>query len=131
MIHRAIFGTMERFIGGLIEHFAGAFPVWLAPVQVRVLPVTEAHADAAALVAGRLREGGLRVELDDRNETLKYRVREGELQKVPYLAVVGEREAEKGTVAVRRRGAADKQVEMPLEEFLGRVQEDVRARAPD
>ncbi|MGH7544614.1 MAG: threonine--tRNA ligase, partial [Gemmatimonadota bacterium] len=108
MIHRAIFGTMERFIGGLIEHFAGAFPVWLAPVQIRVLPVTEAHADAAALVAGRLREAGLRVELDDRNETLKYRVREGELQKVPYLAVVGEREAGKGTVAVRRRGAAEK-----------------------
>jgi threonyl-tRNA synthetase len=129
MIHRAIFGTFERFIGGLVEHFAGAFPAWLAPVQVRVLPVTEAHRDAAALAAGRLREAGLRVELDDRNETLRYRIRDGELQKVPYFAVVGAREAAQEAVAVRRRGATDKQVVMPGEEFIGRVRREVDARA--
>lgn len=131
MIHRAIFGTFERFIGGLIEHFAGAFPVWLAPVQVRVLPVTEAHRDAAAGVAGLLKSAGLRAELDDRNETLRYRVRDGELHKVPYLAVVGEREASQGTVAVRRRGALDKQVVMTIEEFLARVRKEAAERSPD
>ncbi len=131
MIHRAIFGTFERFIGGLIEHFAGAFPVWLAPVQVRVLPVTEAHAAAAEAVAERLRRAGLRVEVDDRNETLRYRVRDSEIQKVPYLAVVGDREAAQGTVAVRRRGAIEKQVVMPVEDFLVRLQREVAERTVD
>jgi threonyl-tRNA synthetase len=129
MIHRAIYGTMERFIGGLLEHFAGAFPVWLAPVQVRVLPVTEAQREAAAAVADRLRAAGLRVELDDRNETLRYRIRDGELQKIPYLAVVGAREAAEGTVAVRRRGAAEKQVVRPVEAFLEEVRREVETRA--
>ena len=131
MIHRAIFGTMERFIGGLIEHFAGAFPLWLAPVQVRVLPVTEAQAEAAGTVAGRLREAGLRAELDDRNETLSYRIRDGELQKVPYLAVVGGREAEAGTVAVRKRGATEKQVVLPIEAFVEQLRGEVAGRTLD
>jgi len=128
MIHRAIYGSFERFVGVLIEHFAGAFPVWLAPVQVRVLPVAEELDAEAEAVAVALRASRLRVEVDNRSETLSYRIRDGELQKVPYLAVVGKREAEAGTVAVRRRGAEKKQVVMPLEEFVERVAGEDRAR---
>ncbi|UCC73254.1 MAG: threonine--tRNA ligase [Gemmatimonadota bacterium] len=128
MIHRAIYGTFERFVGGLIEHFAGSFPLWLAPVQVRVLPVSDELADAAGSVHEALHEAGLRAELDDRSETLSYRIRDGELQKVPYLAVVGEREAEGGTVAVRKRGAEKKQVVLPVSEFVGRLAEENRNR---
>jgi threonyl-tRNA synthetase len=131
MIHRAIYGTLERFVGGLIEHFAGAFPVWLAPVQARVLPVSDDLAGAAANVVEALKAAGLRAELDDRSETLSYRIRDGELQKVPYLAVVGKREAEAGTVAVRRRGAEKKQVVMPLDEFVSRAAEEDRSRSLD
>lgn len=129
MIHRAIYGTLERFIGVLIEHFAGAFPVWLAPVQVRLLPISDELADAARTVQDALRAERLRVELDDRGETLSYRIRDGELQKVPYLAVIGNREAEAGTVAVRKRGAEKKQVVMPVNEFVEQVAEEDRSRA--
>jgi threonyl-tRNA synthetase len=128
MIHRAIYGTLERFVGGLIEHFAGAFPVWLSPVQVRVLPVSDDLADSARKVTDALEAVGLRAELDDRSETLSYRIRDGELQKTPYLAVVGKREAEAGTVAVRRRGAEQKQIVMPLDDFVARVSEENRSR---
>ncbi|WP_419948786.1 threonine--tRNA ligase [Candidatus Palauibacter sp.] len=127
MIHRAIFGTLERFTGVLIEHFAGAFPPWLAPVQVRVLPITDAHAAAAEGIRQRLLAERLRVELDDRSDTLGYRIRDGELQKVPYLLVVGEREIEAGTVAVRARGAERKQEVVPLDDFIARI----RARVED
>lgn len=129
MIHRAIYGTFERFIGGLIEHFAGAFPVWLAPVQVRVLPVSQELHDAARQLLESLRAAGLRAELDDRAETLSYRIRDGELQKIPYLAVIGRREAEAGSVAVRRRGAEQKQVVMSVSEFIAQVVEQQRSRA--
>ncbi len=129
MIHRAIYGTLERFVGGLIEHFAGAFPVWLSPVQVRVLPVSEEQNEPAEAVREALRGAGLRAELDDRAETLSYRIRDSELQKVPYLAVVGRREAEAGTVAVRKRGAEKKQVVMPVSEFVARLTEEDRSRA--
>jgi threonyl-tRNA synthetase len=129
MIHRAIFGTFERFIGGLIEHFAGAFPVWLAPVQARLVPVTDDFVDAARKVEQALVEAGLRVELDDRAETVSYRIRDGELQKVPYLGVIGEREAEAGTVAVRKRGSEKKQVVMPVADFVQQVEEENRTRA--
>lgn len=131
MIHRAIFGTLERFAGVLIEHFAGAFPVWLAPEQVRVLPITDGHADGAREIVGRLRAAGLRVELDDRSDTLSYRVRDGEVMKVPYLLVVGDRELEAGTVAVRAHGAEKKQVVMPVDDFVAAVQEKVRAKELD
>ncbi|MEJ2311500.1 MAG: threonine--tRNA ligase [Gemmatimonadales bacterium] len=131
MIHRAIFGTLERFAGVLIEHFAGAFPVWLAPEQVRVLPITDGHADGAREIVGRLRVAGLRVELDDRSDTLSYRVRDGEVMKVPYLLVVGDRELEAGTVAVRAHGAEKKQVVMPVDDFVAAVQEKVRAKELD
>jgi threonyl-tRNA synthetase len=129
MIHRAIFGTLERFTGFLIEHFAGAFPVWLAPVQARVLPVTDVHAEGAARVVERLREAGIEAELDARSDTLSYRIRDGELQKIPYLLVVGDRELEAGTVAVRARGAETKQVAMPLEDLVTRVSEEIATRA--
>jgi threonyl-tRNA synthetase len=129
MIHRAIFGTMERFVGFLIEHFAGAFPLWLAPEQVRVLPISDAQAPAARAVHERLRTAGIRSHLDERNETLNYRIRDGELQKVPYMAVVGQREADAGSVAVRGRGEGKKQEVLPLADFLAKVKEEVRTRS--
>lgn len=129
MIHRAIFGTLERFTGVLIEHFAGAFPPWLAPVQVRVLPITDAHAAAAAGIRDRLVAEGLRAELDDRSDTLGYRIRDGELQKIPWLLVVGDREIEAGTVAVRARGAKRKQQVVPLDDFVARARARVKEKA--
>jgi threonyl-tRNA synthetase len=129
MIHRAIYGTLERFTGNLIEHFAGAFPVWLAPEQVRVIPISDAQADAARALTQRLKAAGLRVHLDDRTETLNYRIREGELQKVPYMAVVGQREAESDSVAIRVRGAGKKQEVMGVDAFLTRVLEEIRTKA--
>ena len=129
MIHRAIYGTLERFTGNLIEHFAGAFPVWLAPEQVRVIPISDAQAGAARDLAGRLKTAGLRVHVDDRTETLNYRIREGELQKVPYMAVIGQREADSDSLALRVRGAGKKQEVMPVEAFLTRVREEVRTKA--
>jgi threonyl-tRNA synthetase len=129
MIHRAIYGTVERFTGNLIEHFAGAFPVWLAPEQVRVIPISDAQADAARKLAERLKKAGFRAHVDDRSETLNYRIREGEVQKVPYMAVVGQREAEADSLALRVRGAGKKQEVMTAEAFLARIGEEVRARA--
>jgi threonyl-tRNA synthetase len=129
VIHRAVSGSFERFIAILIEHFAGAFPVWLAPEQVRVLPISDAQAAAAHAVAKQLRDAGLRVQVDDSNQTLNYRIREGEMQKVPYMAVVGQREAEAGTVAVRARGAGNKQTVMPVTEFLTKVAGEDKSRA--
>jgi threonyl-tRNA synthetase len=129
MIHRAIYGTLERFIGNLIEHFAGAFPVWLAPEQVRVIPISDAQADAAHQLAGRLKAAGLRAHVDARNETLNYRIREGEVQKIPYMAVVGQREAESDSLALRVRGVGKKQEVMTVEAFLARIGEEVRTRA--
>ncbi|MBA3893465.1 MAG: threonine--tRNA ligase [Gemmatimonadales bacterium] len=129
MIHRAIYGTLERFTGNLIEHFAGAFPVWLAPEQVRVIPISDAQADAARDLAKRLKAAGLRAHVDDRTETLNYRIREGEMQKVPYMAVVGQREAESDSLALRVRGAGKKQEVLPVAAFLDRIREEVRTRA--
>jgi threonyl-tRNA synthetase len=129
MIHRAIYGTLERFIGFLIEHFAGAFPLWLAPEQVRVLPIADAQIEAARAVHDALRAAGIRSWLDERSETLSYKIRDGELHKVPYMAVVGQREAEAGTVAVRVRGAGKKQEIVPLADFVARLREEIRTRA--
>ncbi|MFL5535061.1 MAG: threonine--tRNA ligase [Gemmatimonadales bacterium] len=128
MIHRAIYGTLERFIGNLIEHFAGAFPVWLAPEQVRVIPISDAQAEAANQLAARLKAGGLRVHVDARGETLNYRIREGEMQKVPYMAVLGQREVESDSLALRVRGAGKKQEVIPVGAFIERVTEEVRSR---
>jgi threonyl-tRNA synthetase len=107
VIHRAIFGSFERFIGILIEHYAGAFPLWLAPVQVVVLPIADRHAQAAESVRSTLAIAGLRVELDTRQEKIGYKIREAQLQKVPYMLVIGDREAASGTVAVRSRSGGD------------------------
>jgi threonyl-tRNA synthetase len=129
MIHRAIYGTLERFIGNLIEHFAGAFPVWLAPEQVRVIPISDAQADAAYMLAERLKAAGLRVHVDARGETLNYRIREGEVQKIPYMAVLGQREVESDSLALRVRGAGKKQEVMPVSEFIERIEGEVRDRS--
>jgi threonyl-tRNA synthetase len=107
VIHRAIFGSFERFIALLIEHYAGAFPLWLAPVQSVVVPVTEKHHEYSRQVQETLRSLGVRVKLDDRNEKLGYKIREAQLQKIPYMLVVGDKEVEAGTVSVRHRQAGD------------------------
>jgi threonyl-tRNA synthetase len=107
LIHRAMLGSLERFIGILVEHTGGALPLWLAPRQAVVLPVSEKFSEYAAGVAQRLRAEGLRVELDDRGEKLGYRIREAQLQKTPYMLVAGGREAEAGTVSVRLRGGEE------------------------
>jgi threonyl-tRNA synthetase len=129
VIHRAVNGSFERFIAILIEHFAGAFPLWLAPEQVRVLPIADAQTEAAARVVKELREAGLRATLDAGSNTLNYKIREGELAKVPYMAVVGQREADAGTVAVRTRGKGNKQEILPVAEFRARLETDVASRA--
>jgi threonyl-tRNA synthetase len=107
VIHRAIFGSFERFIAILIEHYAGAFPLWLAPVQAIVLPIADRHADYARTVRDRLAATGIRVELDERQEKIGYKIREAQLQKIPYMLVTGDREAAEGTVSVRTRSGGD------------------------
>ena len=129
MIHRAILGTMERFVGCLIEHFAGAFPTWLAPDQVSVLPISEDQSETAFQIHERLRQAGIRSKVDDRSDTLNYRIRDAEMLKVPYMAVVGKREVEDGTVAVRVRGAGKKQQVMPVAEFEARLLDQISSRA--
>jgi threonyl-tRNA synthetase len=129
MIHRAIYGTLERFIGNLIEHFAGAFPLWLAPEQVRVVPISDAQLPAARELAAGLKQAGLRVHVDERNETLNYRIRDAEVHKVPYMAVVGQREAEAGTVAVRARGTGAKQEVIAVVDFRQLLLDEVARRA--
>ncbi len=129
VIHRAVSGSFERFMAILIEHFAGAFPVWLAPEQVRVLPISDQQAEAAAGVTARLRDAGVRAELDAGSQTLNYRIREGEVQKVPYMAIIGQREVEAGAVAVRVRGTGAKQEIMPVTAFLERLAIEIRTRA--
>jgi len=127
MLHRVLVGSMERFVGGLIEHYAGEFPFWLAPEQVRVLPISEQWLESAQELATQLQGAGIRAALYDR-ETLGYRIRDAEMQKVPYMAVVGEREAEAGTVAVRRRGAGKKQEIMPREGFVEGLRNEMLKR---
>jgi threonyl-tRNA synthetase len=127
-IHRAIFGSFERFIGILTEHFAGAFPTWLAPVQARILPVSAKHLAYARQVFDQLRGASLRAELDDRSEKLGYKVRDAQLGKVPYMLVVGEREAREGTVSVRNRSGEDVGA-LPVERFLAEVTAEIRTRA--
>ncbi len=129
VIHRAVSGSFERFIAILIEHFAGAFPVWLSPEQVRVLPISDHQAAVAGAVTARLRDAGLRAVLDDSNETLSYRIRHAELLKTPYVAVIGQREADAGTIAVRVRGAGNKQEIVSVDDFVARVLDQVRTRA--
>jgi threonyl-tRNA synthetase len=128
VIHRAVSGSLERFIAILVEHFAGAFPIWLAPEQVRVLPISDDLAPQATEIVRQMKEAGIRARLDT-HDTLNYRIREAELMKVPYMAVVGKREAESGTVAVRTRGAGKKQDVMPVADFIQRVRGEISSRA--
>ena len=129
MLHRVLVGSMERFVGGLVEHYAGAFPLWLAPEQVRVIPISDEAATAAQSIVDRLRSAGARVHLDNRSETLNYRIREAETLKIPYMAVVGKREAESDSLALRVRGAGKKQDVMQVADFVRIVKEQIETRA--
>jgi len=126
-IHRAIYGSYERFIGILTEHYAGAFPTWLAPVQARVIPISEKHAEYARSVHERLRAARVRSELDDRNEKLGYRIREAQLRKVPYMLICGGREAEQGTVSLRHRTGDDLGA-VPVDRVLADLTREITAR---
>ncbi len=128
VIHRAIYGSFERFIALLLEEYAGAFPLWIAPVQVVVLPIADRHADYARGVVERLKAAGLRAELDDRQEKIGYKIREAQIQKVPYMLVVGDREAAEGQVAVRSRSAGDLGPR-PVDQFIADALNEVAAKA--
>jgi threonyl-tRNA synthetase len=128
MIHRAMLGSLERFIGILVEHFAGAFPVWLAPVQAAVLPITDRVIGFAEKTRDRLKQAGLRVTIDASHEKIGHKIREAQLQKVPYMLVIGDREADSGSVSVRTRSQGDRGA-MPLEEFAQEIEGVVRTRA--
>ena len=125
MIHRVAFGSIERFIGILIEHFAGAFPTWLAPVQVRVLPISDKYIAYADKVADALEQAGIRTEADKKSEKIGYKIREAQLQKIPYMLVVGEKEEAEGKVSVRSRWAGD-EGQKALEEFIASVTEEIK-----
>ena len=130
MIHRVVFGSIERFIGVITEHFAGAFPLWLTPVQVKVLPVTERAHEYAAQVAAKLEEAGVRVESDLRSEKLGYKIREAQMQKVPYMLVVGDRDMENGTVSVRTRKGEDLGA-MTADAFLTKCQAEIASKSKE
>ena len=130
MIHRVVFGSIERFIGILIEHYAGKFPTWLAPVQAKVLPVSDKFAEYAKKVSAELKAKGVRVEMDDRDEKLGYKIRQAQLQKVAYMLIVGEKEQNEGTVSVRKRDVADQNDSpelgaMSVEEFAEIIEKEI------
>ncbi len=127
MIHRAMLGSLERFIGILIEHCAGAFPFWLAPEQVRLLSITERSAEFASQIAGKLKNSGIRAHADVRNETIGAKIREAQLEKIPAMLIVGDREAADGTVSLRLRGHGDLGA-VPADAFVERAEEWARER---
>jgi threonyl-tRNA synthetase len=129
MVHRALYGSVERFFGILLEHYAGAFPVWLAPVQATVLPITERQVEYARKVRDHLNAAGIRVHLDDRNEKMNLKIREAQLQKIPYMLVVGDREAQSGQVSVRNRKHGDLGAK-PIDEFLADIRKLIDSKAP-
>jgi len=124
MIHRALLGSMERFFGVLIEHFAGAFPVWLAPVQAKLIPITDRHNDYAADVAAKLKAAGIRVDIDDSSERMGNKIRKAQKKKVPYMLVIGDKEMEANAVAVRLRNG-DNLGAMPVDEFIAIAQKAI------
>ena len=128
MVHRALFGSIERFFGVLIEHYAGAFPMWLAPVQVAVLPITDRINEYAEQVSRELRLAGLRVEVNRRNDKIGAKIRDAQLQKIPFMLVLGDREMQEGKVAVRERSKGDIGA-MALDEFKRMAQRLVESRA--
>ena len=127
MVHRVAFGSIERFIGILIEHFAGKFPVWISPVQVKILPITDRQIAYANELCKKMKEAGIRVEVDDRSEKIGYKIREAQMEKVPYMLVVGEKEAEANQVAVRRRDKGDMGA-VSAEEFIATVKKDIEEK---
>jgi threonyl-tRNA synthetase len=127
VIHRAIFGSFERFIAILIEHYAGAFPLWLAPVQAIVLPIADRHLAYASAVQDQLKQAGIRAEVDERQEKIGYKIREAQLQKVPYMLVVGDREADTNTVSVRERSGGDKG-SSPVSDFVAKAQDEIASK---
>ena len=127
MIHRVVYGSLERFIGMLIEQFAGAFPLWLAPVQVKVLTLTERNNDYAKKIADHLFEKGIRVELDDRNEKVGYKIREALSMKIPYLIIVGDEEEKNGTISIRGSGYENKSG-LVLDDFIKRLDEEIKTK---
>ena len=127
MIHRACFGSMERFIGILTEHYAGAFPTWMAPVQVKILPISEKHVEYAEQLAKQMHRDYVRVEVDDRNEKIGYKIRQAQMAKVPYMLVVGDKEVEEGTVNVRKHGG-DELGSVPFEEFFNAIKIEIKER---
>ncbi len=128
MIHRVVFGSIERFIGIITEHFAGAFPTWLAPVQAMVIPISEKHAEYAKQLLAKLEAAGIRAQADMRNEKMGYKIREAQLQKIPYMLVVGDKEAEAGTISLRSRKNGDEGT-MSAEEFISRIREEIDSRS--
>ena len=124
MIHRAILGSIERFMAVLIEHTGGAFPLWLAPEQARIVTVTDQQQPYAADVCGRLRDKGWRVELDERNEKLGFKIREAQMAKIPYALVIGDKEVQNGTLSARKRGGENLPA-MPVEAFAERLREEL------
>jgi threonyl-tRNA synthetase len=127
MIHSAKFGSIERFIGVLVEHYAGAFPPWLAPVQVQAIPIAERHNDYLYEVAGRLREAGIRVEVDESDDRMQKKIRNAQLQKVPFMMIAGDRDVEEGAVSFRYR-SGDQDNGVSVEDAIARVVEAVRSR---
>jgi threonyl-tRNA synthetase len=127
MIHRALLGSMERFMGVLIEHFDGAFPVWLAPVQAKLIPIADRHFDYAREVARRLKDAGLRAEVDERSERMNAKIRDAQMEKIPYMLVIGDREIEADSVAVRLRSNENLGA-LPVDQFIERFQKDVVER---
>ena len=127
MIHRACFGSMERFIGILTEHYAGAFPTWMAPVQVKILPISEKHVEYAEKLAKQMHRDYVRVEVDDRSEKIGYKIRQAQMAKVPYMLVVGDKEVEEGTVNVRKHGG-DELGSVPFEEFFNAIKIEIKER---
>jgi threonyl-tRNA synthetase len=127
MIHSAKFGSIERFIGVLVEHYAGAFPPWLAPVQVQAIPIAERHNDYLADVARKLRAAGLRVEIDDSDDRMQKKIRNAQLQKVPFMVIAGDRDMEEGAVSFRYRNG-DQDNGVPVDEAVQRVVEAVAKR---
>ena len=128
MVHRTVLGAMERFVGCLLEHYAGDFPLWLAPTQVKVLPITDAHDEYSKKIKDQLAEIGIRADCDLRNEKTGFKIREGNLEKIPYLLIIGDRELEEETVSVRSRKNGD-EGSLPLSEFLVRVEREAKDKA--
>jgi threonyl-tRNA synthetase len=130
MVHRALFGSVERFFGVLVEHFAGAFPTWLAPVQAAIIPIADRHASYAHQVADRLRPAGVRVEVDDSADTMGAKIRHQQMQKVPYMLVVGDNEVSSDTVSVRRRTGEESRG-VNLEDLVAKLTAEIESRSLD